>query len=436
MNSNASAIVAPKQNLRWLLLIRWLLMLSLMLGVGFAYFQLHLDLPYFAFLAIVFLIFIFNIVTWLRLQKTWAVKPLEFFLQIFVDIIGVTFLFYLSGGASNPFVSYYLVPLSIASATLPWRYTGWLTALAAACYTLLLFYHVPIPDISPLATMDVGHGAEQGMSMVSAINAHTLGMWFNFIVSASLITFFVVRMSHALKQQQQQLNDYREENLRDEQVLAVATLAAGTAHELGSPLTTIKLLLNEMAHDYHDNSDLEKDLQELQKQVDICSHTLKDLVRQAEANQSLDESEEKASVYCQRIIERWLVLRPDVVANIKIQETAADILLQFHSTVEQAIINLLNNAADASVNKVCVEMSWSPDNLQIIIVDDGSGVAPEIKAQLGQAFVTNKRKGLGLGVFLSNATISRYGGSIKLLDQEPSGTRLEIDLPINTIANK
>jgi len=431
MNSNASAIVAPKQNLRWLLLIRWLLMLSLVLGVGFAYFQLHLELPYLAFLAIVLLIFLFNVVTWFRLQKSWAVKPLEFFLQIFADIIGVTFLFYFSGGASNPFVSYYLVPLSIASAILPWRYTGWLAALAAVCYTLLLFYHVPIPDISPLVVMGVNQNSEQGMSMDSAINAHTLGMWFNFIVSASLITFFVVRMSQALKQQQQQLNDYREENLRDEQILAVATLAAGTAHELGSPLTTIKLLLNEMAHDYQDNSALEKDLQVLQEQVDICSHTLKGLVKQAEVNQSLDESEENISTYCQRIIERWLVLRPEVLADINIQETATDIFLKFHSTVEQAIINLLNNAADASVNKVCVEMTWSPDNLKITIVDDGSGVAPEIKAQLGQAFVTNKRKGLGLGVFLSNATISRYGGSINLLDQQPSGTRLEINLPIN-----
>ncbi len=431
MISNASSLVAPKQNLRWLLLIRWLLLLTLVLGMGVGYFQLQLELPYFVFFIIVFLIFLFNIATWLRLKKVWAVKPLEFFLQILLDIIGVTFLFYFSGGASNPFVSYYLVPLSIASATLPWRYTGWLTALSAACYTLLLFYHVPIPDIGPFASMDMSHASEHEMPMGSPINAHILGMWFNFIVSASLITFFVVRMSHALKQQQQELNDYREENLRDEQVLAVATLAAGTAHELGSPLTTIKLLLNEMAHDYKDNAALEKDLDMLQEQVDLCSHTLKDLVKQAEADQALNESEEKITNYCKRIIERWQVLRPDVVANVEIQKTDAERCLRFHSTVEQAIINLLNNAADASVNKVGVQMFWTADTLSIVIIDDGPGVAPDIKQQLGQAFVTNKRKGMGLGVFLSNATISRYGGSIKLLDEVPNGTRLEISLPID-----
>lgn len=403
-------------------MIRWLLLLCLLSGTFFAFRGFELDLPYRTISFILLVIVLFNLATWIRLRQSWAVTPQEFFLQIVLDILGVSFLFYYSGGASNPFVFYYLVPLSISSATLPWRFTWGLSFLSVACYTLLLFHNVPIPDIGPLAGEHI-HEEE------APLNAHILGMWFNFIVSAGLITFFVAKMSNALKHQRQQLNEYREDNLRDEQVLAVATLAAGTAHELGSPLTTMKLLLNEMDHDYRGNDALQKDLQVLKDQVDMCSRTLKDLVRRAEFKHAAVEPR-PVGEYCERIIERWLLLRPDVNADVSIQSEDRDLPVRYHSTVEQAIINLLNNAADAARSEVKVTMEWSDDDFTITIVDDGDGIPEQIKQQLGQPFVTTKGKGLGLGLFLSNATIARYGGSMTLIAHEPRGTKLTITLPI------
>jgi two-component system, sensor histidine kinase RegB len=420
-----ASIAAPRQNLRRLLIIRWLLLLCLLSGTAFAYWGFALALPYRTICIILLAIVLFNLATWLRLHKSWAVTPLEFFLQILLDILGVTFLFYHAGGASNPFVFYYLVPLSISSATLPWRFTWALALLSAVCYTLLLFYYVPIPGISPLA---VSHEhAEE-----APLNAHILGMWFNFIVSAGLITYFVVKMSNTLKHQQQQLNEYREENLRNEQVLAVATLAAGTAHELGSPLTTMKLLLNEMDHDHGGGPALEKDLAVLKKQVDLCSNTLKDLVRRAESNQAREMTALPMGGYCQRLVDRWLLLRPEVRAEVSLQSVGRDVPVRYHSTVEQAIINLLNNAADAARDKVCVTFRWSDGSFHVTVVDDGEGIPEHLKQQLGQPFVTTKGKGLGLGVFLSNATIVRYGGSMTLLDNKPCGTQLIIKLPLST----
>jgi two-component system sensor histidine kinase RegB len=415
-------IAAPKQNLRRLLTVRWLLVLCLLFGTGFARWGFDLELPYGAISSILVLIVLFNWATWWRLRQPWAVTPVEFFLQILLDILGVTLLFYYSGGGSNPFVFYYLVPLSISSATLPWRFTWALTLLSVICYTLLLFYHVPIREISPVAGVHV-HGQE------APLNAHILGMWFNFLVSAGLITYFVVRMSNALKQQQNQLNEYREESLRDEQVLAVATLAAGTAHELASPLTTMKLLLKEMAHEHRGHEALESDLDVLIRQVDLCSHTLKDLVRRAEFNQKEPIETRSIGEYCDRIIERWLLLRPEVKARVSIQTEQRDVIVSYHSTVEQAIINLLSNAADAARDQVMVSMAWDADFFRVTIEDDGEGIPERIKEQLGQPFVTTKGRGLGLGIFLSNATISRYGGTMTMVDRGAGGTLLTINLP-------
>lgn len=237
-------------------------------------------------------------------------------------------------------------------------------------------------------------------------------------------------MSNALKQQQAELNEYREENLRDEQVLAVATLAAGTAHELGTPLTTMKLLLKEMMHDHGGNQALTTDLEVLSRQVDVCSHTLKDLVRRAESNQNRKPETQPIGEYCKRIIERWMLLRPEAKARVSIQQQNREQPVAYHSTVEQGIINLLNNAADAAREEVIVEMTWNDEHFSVVIEDDGEGIPASIKQQLGQPFVTTKGKGLGLGIFLSNATIARYGGTMTLVDRESGGTRLTINLPL------
>ncbi|MGQ9425693.1 ATP-binding protein [Gilvimarinus sp. F26214L] len=425
MPESFPGIAAPRENLRRLLIIRWVLVLCLLAGSAFAYWGFSLSLPYRSVSAVLLAIVLFNLATEWRLRKRWPVTHQEFFLQILLDIVGVTVLFYHSGGASNPFVFYYLVPLSISAATLPWRFTWALALLSVVSYTLLLFYNVPIPGISPVAGEHV-HGQETA----SPLNPHILGMWFNFIISAGLITFFVVTMSNALKSQQQQLNEYREENLRDEQVLAVATLAAGTAHELGSPLTTMKLLINEMAHDYAGNEALDSDLRVLTRQVDLCSNTLQDLARRAEVNRASSVRACSVGEYCQHLIERWQLLRPDVRAEVSIQEQARDRQVAFHSTVEQAIINLLNNAADAASEKVQVNMGWNSTDFRVEIIDDGPGIPAAVKQQLGQSFVTTKGKGLGLGLFLSNATLSRYGGRMILQDNRPTGTKLTISLPI------
>jgi two-component system sensor histidine kinase RegB len=124
-----------------------------------------------------------------------------------------------------------LCPICISAATLSWSYTWVITSLCVASYTLLLFFHIALPVLSPAHH----HGNHQD------INLHILGMWLNFFISAALITYFVVKMAQDLRRQDDLLNQKREDDLRDEQLMAVATLAAGTAHELGTPLSTMKV---------------------------------------------------------------------------------------------------------------------------------------------------------------------------------------------------
>jgi two-component system sensor histidine kinase RegB len=202
-----------------------------------------------------------------RTTRPWPVADREFLAQLLVDVSGWTALMYFSGGANNPFISYYIVPLVIAAAVLPWRYTWLVAGASLLAYSLLLYYYVPFPLFTPHAAMRHGDGA----------NVHILGMWFNFLFSAGLITYFVVRMAATLRLQEAQAVAQREDRLRNDQIMAVAGLAAGTAHELGTPLSTMTVLVDEMLQDESLGEQARGDCQLLRSQIGLCRNTLSEL---------------------------------------------------------------------------------------------------------------------------------------------------------------
>ena len=361
--------------------------------------------------------------TWQRSRMQVPITDNEFFTHLLADILFFSLLLYFSGGASNPFISYYLIPISIAAITLSRRYSIFVALTAMVAYSLLLKYYMPIAALAP----SHHHGAGDN-------SLHILGMWANFAISAAIIIYFISRMASALKIQQQEIALQREAQLRDEQLLAVGTLAAGTAHELGTPLNTMKLLVDEMLVDKMpvDNSDLAL----LNQQIDQCKTTLKQLLTTAEESQSSQLKAQSVTTYFSTVVERWQLMRPTLKANINFKD-CADSYAIFHPTIAQSILNLLNNAADASTH-VDVNISWNTDTATIDIRDYGTGFDPAKMDSLGEAFVTDKADGLGLGLFLSQATLTRFGGSVSLQNiaasDSQSGTLTSILLPLEASA--
>jgi two-component system sensor histidine kinase RegB len=341
----------------------------------------------------------------------------EFFIHLLADILFFSVLLYFSGGASNPFVSYYLIPISIAAITVSRRYSILIAVAALSAYSLLLKYYVPIAAIAPSSH----HGASNG-------SLHVLGMWANFAVSAGIIIYFISRMASALKIQEQALALQREAELRNEQLLAVGTLAAGTAHELGTPLNTMKLLVDDMLSGTPDNQDAIL----LNQQIEQCKSTLKQLLTTAEQSQSKRLESQSVQSYFAAILERWQLMRPHLQAKINFADSPPSSAV-FEPTIAQSILNLLNNAADASQN-VDVNLSWNATRANIEIRDYGKGLDLGEVDRLGQAFVTDKADGLGLGLFLSQATLTRFRGSVSLQNAADSerGTLTQIVLPLES----
>ena len=173
-----------------------------------------------------------NIATAMRLGRTAEVSDQEVFLQLCADVALLTASLYFTGGATNPFVSLYLLPLMIAATVLPARYTWAMAGMTVAAYSILMVWY------QPLGQDHAHHSNEFGL--------HVLGMWFNFIVSAMLIALFVARMAASIRARDRLLSAARERTLRDEQLVTLGTFAAGAAHELGTPLSTIAVLVREL----------------------------------------------------------------------------------------------------------------------------------------------------------------------------------------------
>lgn len=402
---------ASRQNLWRLTLIRILVLAAQAGSVGLAYNSGLLPLPWEPLSITLGVSLLLCLLTALRLRGPWPVTEIEYAVQLGFDLIIHSVLLYYSGGSTNPFVSYYLVPLTIAAATLPWLYTMTLSGLALAGYTLLLVWSHPL---------QLPSGPRENLLIY--------GMWLSFALAAGLITFFVAKMAEELRHQEELRAERREEGLRDQQLLAVATQAAGAAHELGTPLATMSVLIKELRRE-HQEPMLQEDLAVLQEQVRLCKDTLQQLVRAAEADRRQAVVEQSAVEWLETTLNRWHLMRPEASYRYQCLGRGTPPRLMPPTDLTQALLNLLNNAADACPDKLDIRLDWDHQWLRLSIRDFGAGVPLAIAEQLGRPFFTTKGKGFGLGLFLSQASVTRAGGTVKLYNHEEGGTLTELKLP-------
>nr|WP_232348898.1 ATP-binding protein [Neptunomonas qingdaonensis] len=385
-------------------------------AVAFALLYLKIDLnPWPTGLALL-LLGLLNLMTYARLHSPWPVTQPEFFTQLLADAIIYGFILYQSGGGTNPFIFMLLIPLIITVMTLSNRYIWMMAVTVTAIYGSLLVYYVPV--VTALS--------EHQHSLASLFNFHMLGMWLNFILTVIVITYFIVRINRALQRQQQQLSEEREAKVHHQQILALGTMAAGTAHELGTPLSTMSVILHEMQSDTGLSPEHKEDIEILQQQVKICADKLQQMARSV-AEEKNSEKTSLATTFLCEVLEQWKITRPEVTYSVSIQE---DLPPDLHNTtaLRQAILNLLNNAADACPENIEITLHWDSGAIWLTIRDYGAGLSAEQTNTLGKPFISTKGKGLGIGLFLTSTTLAHYDGDVKLYAAQDKGTITEVRL--------
>lgn len=345
-------------------------------------------------------------------------------LQLISDVIILSLLFHAAGGAANPFVSILLFPLVISASILPGRFNWFMVILTLSCYGSLFLFEHSMSQHSGMEHAMSGQHSMHSQEVSSIFSLHIIGMWFNFAISAVLISFFVVRMRQEIEQQQTQLNEQREQSLRDEQLLAIATQAASAAHHLGTPLSTMNVIINDLEHDTLFPDIFKEDLDVLASQVANCKKVLNGLRNQAEN----DNSTESLPQFLAILLDEFRLLRPHVKLSVKgMERIPNNASIISDPALRMAILNILNNAADASPERVIFSLNYENGHLLIDITDFGDGFNLE---QNTLPVNSSKQDGLGLGLFLSHATLNRYGGKISLKQQNSNGTQMHLVIPI------
>ena len=429
-DSGDRATLTTKMHLGRLLVVRNVGIAGVIAAVIIVWYTLNFSLPFTAIAIVIAIIALINGITWLRIRQPWPVTDQEVFFQLSLDVLGLCVLIYLTGGSTNPFVSLLLFPLILAVTLLPSYYSWFMAALTVLCYTLLLFWYVPLISEVQL----VGDAANHD-HLSSNFHLHIIGMWFNFVISAGLVATVAVKMMESIRSRDHLLAIAREETLRNERIIAVGTMAAGAAHELGTPLSTIAIVCNELQRDNSNDRQLADSLQIIRNQVDQCKQTLSALLANSGTTRPLGDATMAMDKHLERILDKWLLVRPyvnvETLINSEGQHSVPQAMMD--QTVDQALINLLNNAADASPDNVEVELAWTEQQAIITIRDRGPGLSEEALRNAGKAFFTTKSPshGFGIGLYLANATIERFGGEVRWFNREGGGAITQVTLPLN-----
>lgn len=352
----------------------------------------------------------YSIYAFFRLPRVYLISDLELAVHLLLDGAIVVLLVAFSGRAANPFIYYLLVLVAIAATIFP-RWLAWLfSSLAVVSYSFLLFLDL----------------AEHVHHLFSDFQLHLVGMWVNFVGSAVLLTLFISALATALRDREIRLAREREKALQSEQLIAIGTLAASTAHALGTPLSTMAVVLGELRAD--NESD---DLSILQTQVDRCKRTLAQLAKLADTEPVMEEVT-LAGLF-DELHQHYLLMSPAHVPEFELPDLLAATGVTRTRLLVPAMINIIDNAVRAARERVHVSAVRGDDTLRILVADDGEGLSAERQRQFGKLGVTSSAGGLGLGVFLANTTLEQLGGRIVLHNANSVGgtlTVVAIELPL------
>ncbi|NMP80594.1 sensor histidine kinase [Pseudoalteromonas arctica] len=389
-----------------------------LIAVLSVYFLLEHQIALLPLLIVIAVEAVFQLISLFAYRNVSRAKPLSMLMQLTADVLFLTVLLSLSGGATNAFVSLLLLPIMIAAVTLREKGLAYIAVLAIAAYSFLL---IKMPD----------HSMHQ-MNM----SGHFIGMWVNFVLSASVIALVIGAMSRALKERERIIANVREKQLRNEQLVTLDGAAAQITHQLATPIANLQLLFEELLEDQPNNPIVKH----MQAPLTQCSTQLNDFRKLSEQLRLKNSQEHTTVKQLQTQITDTLLLQyPD--QHIKWITTPIAATLISDAMLLPAILNLLQNAALANQKQgqAQLELSWQQDNLHsecvyLLIRDFGPGFSSSQLAELGGQLMPSDQ-GMGLAVLLSNVTFERLNGSLTLFNHADGGAVAKVKLAIVNTEN-
>ncbi len=409
------------KNLQQLIQLRWIAVFGQIVTIEVVHYGMDIALPMEHMLAVLAALVGFNILSLLRWRTRREVTSTELLFALLVDVAMLTAQLYLSGGATNPFVFLYLLQVILGAVLLPAWATWTMVVVTTLGFTGLAVFAQPL-------ALPLDH--DRGLA-----SPYMLGMLVCFAMNAALLVTFITRIVANLRERDTRLAGLRQRAAEEEHIVRMGLLASGAAHELGTPLSTLDVILGDWQHLPHFSSDpeLAQDVSEMQAQVRRCKTIVSGILLSAGEARGESSGETTVSAFLDGIVQAWQQRRGFTALDFR-NHFGDDMPMVSDSALRQMIGNVLDNALEASPRAVQFEATREHHALVLTVRDQGPGFAPHMLQQLGKPYQSSKgRPGGGLGLFLVVNVARTLGGSVAARNLDAGGAEVRISLPLSAI---
>ncbi|MDA7414790.1 ATP-binding protein [Xenophilus arseniciresistens] len=409
------------KNLQQLIQLRWIAVFGQIVTIEVVHYGFGIAIPLQQMLAVLAALIGFNVLSLLRWRTRRPVTSAELLVGLLVDVGMLTAQLYLSGGAANPFVFLYLLQVILAAVLLPAWATWTLVSITTLCFAGLAIFAQPLPLQSH---------TPRGLA-----SPYMLGLLVCFALNAALLVFFITRIVANLRERDTRLAALRQRAAEEEHIVRMGLLASGAAHELGTPLSTLAVILGDWQHlpTFSSEPELAEDVAEMQAQVARCKSIVSGILLSAGEARGENSAETTVCTFLDEVVGDWRRRRPDNRLRYS-NRFGQDLPMVSDSALKQMIGNVLDNAFEASPQAQWLEAAREGDALLLTVCDEGPGFLPAMLQQLGKPYQSSKgRPGGGLGLFLVVNVARTLGGGVTARNRDEGGAELRITLPLTAI---
>jgi two-component system, sensor histidine kinase RegB len=387
-----------------ILRLRWLAALGQLTAIFVVGQGLEFEFPIIACVAVVGVSALLNLALQVAFNPMQRLEPRYAAALLALNIVELAALLFLTGGLQNPFSFLFLAPVLISATVLPIRMTVGLGLLAVACASALVFFHLPLPwdTEDPLVLPPI----------------YLFGVWLSIMLAIGVTSLYAFQATEEARKLSDALAATELVLTREQHLTQLDGLAAAAAHELGTPLATIFLISRELEKTVDGNDALASDLKTLREQAQRCRDILAKITQLSSSGAPFDR------MPISTLLEETVAPHRDFDVAIKVRLAVAatkEPVVARNPAVLYGVGNILENAVDFARTTVEVNAWWNADTVEIVISDDGPGIAPDMLKRIGEPYLSRRRSadeanrertGLGLGVFIARTLLERTGAKV------------------------
>ncbi len=396
-------------------ILRWIALIGQLLTIYFVHFYVGFDLPLIFCSLTIFCGGLTNIFIQFNFRKN-QLSNIESTILLFYDVIQLAVLIYLTGGVTNPFIIFLIVPALISSTLLNLASTLFLSIITIMSLTLLTFNYFPLPS--------------EGNIHFHVPDYYIYSIPSALVIALIFLNYFGFRFGYEARRRGNALNKLELVLAKEQELESIGHQAAAAAHSLGTPLSTITVIAKELKKEINHNKEFKEDVDTILEQAKKCG----DILKKISQNQIVDDEYVKNITLQDLLFEitKSFESITEKNLNLNLENAKKRISIKRSAELTYGIRNFVGNAVKFSKKNIYINLVSNNQNTILQISDDGPGFPDDIYKIIGEPYISTKSKklkskaGLGLGTFIGKTLLERKKASIEFQKSNEGGALIEI----------